>query len=363
MKINEKRDRTYKGKLDNDSLDEGQYKQVSIVLMLYHCILEIVYVLIGCTPMAIINIFSILCYIISYYLASKSLHSITIWIMLIEVYFHVILATVFLGIECGFILWLFGTFCSIFLPYFSPTLTRQQQFQIASFGTLIIVTFITLTFCNKYGFLPTEYKASTDVAERFYFNNSIVGFVSILIYTSVYTSRMSAKSAQLQIMAEHDYLTGIYNRQRLQRILYSEAEREQEIDEYKLAVCIMDIDFFKNVNDTYGHMVGDIVLKEIAKIFEKHEKEGLIYGRWGGEEFLLIAPDDCSFDVFCTMLETIRIEIAEHDFKSENETIHITASFGAACSYKGITIEQLIHQADSRLYEAKNSGKNKVVSR
>ena len=356
------RDRTHKADIGAEYLDGSQYAAVAIMLAAYHCILEIVYLAIDCTPMAIINILSILAYVVSLIFVAFNKYTFTIWIMLIEVYLHVVFATLLMGTECGFMLWLFGAFCSVFLPYFSPTITKKQQIQIGLFGTLMVITFIVFTAMHKRFLLPAPFKPSEIICEIFYYVNAVVGFSSMMLYTTIYNKSMNSKNAELQKMADHDYLTGIFNRQRILRILTSELDLEKENGENKISIAIMDLDLFKNVNDTYGHNAGDLVLKNVVKIFEKYEKEGLLYGRWGGEEFLLIAPENYSYESFCDLLNTIRESIATQDFISNNEIINITASFGAAHHEKGMTIEAFIHLADSRLYTAKETGKNKVIS-
>ena len=325
--------------------------------------MEVFYIWLGCTPMIIINVFCILAYVVSLIIIIKGKKTlITVWIMIQEVYLHVIFTCVFLGLHCGFQLWLFGTLSCIFLPFFKPNLSKSQKLQIGVFSCIIIATFMVLTLLGNLDMMPKTYYVDFELGKKLYYINAMLAFGSIMLYTSVYNHRMARKNDELQLAADHDYLTGVYNRQRIQKILDSEMERVKETGEDKFAVAIADIDYFKKINDNYGHNVGDNALKELTKIFEKNSGTGLTYGRWGGEEFLLIAPEDSDYEEFTKLLEDIRKQVEEHEFTIGGQQIRFTISIGAAAYVKGLTVEQLVHKADDRLYYAKESGRNRVIS-
>ncbi len=162
---------------------------------------------------------------------------------------------------------------------------------------------------------------------------------------------------QLKQLSITDNLTQIYNRMKL------DAELEHQADLYQrykqpFSVMIVDIDMFKQVNDHYGHQSGDIVLVEFTQIIQKHIRKTDIFGRWGGEEFMLIIPNA---DIHKAMIqaEKLRLLIAEHNFKIIG---HLTASFGVAqFDEQNDTIQKLISKADKALYKAKEQGRNQVV--
>ncbi len=355
------RDRTYKEVDDGDYLSQKQYLMVAVSVLVVHLFLEATYIWLGCTPMVFINIASILSYVVSIFVILKGRTLTSVWIMELEVFSHVIFAAIFLGLKCGFQLWLFGTLSSIFLPYFIPELSKTQKNQIGVFSLIIIGAFVVLTALDRHGLLPTKYNASDNVAIVMYYFNAVIAFGTIMLYTAVYNIRMAAKSRELQLAADHDFLTGIYNRMRIQKILDAEVLRNQELNESKLSVAIVDIDFFKKINDTYGHDIGDEALKELTRIFSKNAEGGLLYGRWGGEEFLLIAPENLSYREFADLLENIRKQVEENKFISGGFAVRFTVSIGSATYEKGMTVEQLVNMADERLYEAKGGGRNKVV--
>ncbi len=355
------RDRTYRNKGNGEYLSQNQYMGVAVSLIFTHFLLEVMYIFLGCIPMAIINILSIISYAIGISFVRKNETTVTVWIMVIEVYLHVMFACTFMGINCGFQLWLFGSFTSIFLPFNKSDMSKKQKDQIGAFSLVIVISYVIITFLGSRKMLPTTFNPSEEVTKILYYVNAVMGFGSITLYANIYNGNMDDKNRELRLAADHDYLTGIYNRQRIQRILVAEVEREQELPENHLFIAILDIDYFKQVNDTYGHLAGDDVLKEITKFFERRSGDGLLYGRWGGEEFLLIAPDNITYDEFGEMLENLRKEVEKHVFISGKKKMDITVSIGSASFKKGMTVEKLVHEADARLYEAKNSGRNKVV--
>ncbi|WP_081795550.1 GGDEF domain-containing protein [Butyrivibrio sp. MC2021] len=342
-----------------DYLSWKQYLWVAATLGVTHCFLEVFYLWLGCTPMIIINIASILSYVVSIAYILKGNTTITIYIMEQEVFLHVILATIFLGIDCGYHLWLFGIFASVFLPFFLPGVERKPRAQIGLFAVLVIIAFEVLVFLGNHHMLPTTYELKGDMAEFIYHVNSFLTFASIMAYTSFYNYSMFLKAKELQWAADHDFLTGLFNRQKSQEILSQEIESDTE--DKKLSIAILDIDFFKQVNDSYGHAAGDAVLRGLAEIFRSYKNKGIICGRWGGEEFILISSQH-SYEDFVNVLEDIRRETENITFTSRKNHMNVTVSMGAVAYEKGISAEKLVHRADDRLYEAKESGRNKVVA-
>ena len=164
------------------------------------------------------------------------------------------------------------------------------------------------------------------------------------------------KQIQLEDKSTHDKLTGAFNRE------YFESHKNLIINEYTkenhlLIFSILDIDFFKKVNDTYGHDIGDKVLKQFVQIIQNSSRNDDLVIRWGGEEFILLLKIN-SIDNAKKVLENIRKTIAQTSFEKVE---HITCSIGATVYKENETIEDSFKRADKALYEAKNSGRNKVV--
>jgi diguanylate cyclase (GGDEF)-like protein len=153
----------------------------------------------------------------------------------------------------------------------------------------------------------------------------------------------------------HDVLTGVLNRKALM----------ERIDDYNnknksLGIIMIDIDNFKIINDTYGHLVGDQILKEFSAIISNTIRKSDFVGRYGGEEFLAVIPDLDVVEVK-TIAERIRKNIESETFHIGSLSLKITASLGVYVLTEKTKIEDAIKLADDALYEAKKSGKNKVI--
>ncbi|MDY3199560.1 MAG: diguanylate cyclase [Arcobacter sp.] len=171
-------------------------------------------------------------------------------------------------------------------------------------------------------------------------------------------TKLKEKSNLLEYQASHDKLTGLFNRNRFDEIYSKEIKRAKRYNN-DLSIILFDIDNFKNVNDTYGHQIGDEVLKEIAKLLLNNVRDLDICVRWGGEEFLILLPQT-NLDGAKTVAEKIRTAIIKNSLTDKN--LQITASFGVLQMIDSDDENSLISKVDKLLYLAKNSGKNIVVT-
>jgi diguanylate cyclase (GGDEF)-like protein len=157
-----------------------------------------------------------------------------------------------------------------------------------------------------------------------------------------------------------DSLTGLANRRRLEETMRAELARAARFHD-PVCVVIADLDDFKRVNDTYGHAVGDEVLKEFARALKSTVRESDLAGRWGGEEFVLVLTGTDT-DGGARLAERARAAIESVAIQAPNgDTVSVTASFGVAASLGAGGIDELLAAADSALYQAKDGGKNRVV--
>ncbi|MBW6488393.1 sensor domain-containing diguanylate cyclase [Sulfurimonas sp.] len=179
---------------------------------------------------------------------------------------------------------------------------------------------------------------------------------SYLISIARDISILKAMNENLKRMANTDSLTGIYNRHKFEDIYKAEVER---VLRYKspLSMIMVDIDYFKKVNDTYGHDVGDYVLKSMVEIVKKNIRNIDIFVRWGGEEFIILCPETDSLSA-ALLAEKLRGSIEETTLEKVG---NITCSFGVASYVKKESEESFIKRLDSALYRAKDEGRNRVV--
>ncbi len=164
---------------------------------------------------------------------------------------------------------------------------------------------------------------------------------------------------QMRHFAEHDDLTGLWNHRIIVERLRQEVDRSRR-ERTPLSVILVDLDHFKNVNDTCGHPAGDLVLKEVATIFQKAVRSYDWVGRFGGEEFLLILPGS-GFAGARVRAEQLRMAVQWARIQEGTRVIPMTASFGVASGFPS-RFETLIQAADEALYRAKNNGRNCVVA-
>ena len=155
--------------------------------------------------------------------------------------------------------------------------------------------------------------------------------------------------------ARHDNLTKVYNRKYFNEVLQNEIYLVKETPS-KFSVVMFDIDFFKNVNDNYGHQVGDYVLVALCEIILSHIRETDVFARWGGEEFILLLPNT-PVERAAKISENLRRRVEDTQFKNVGK---VTCSLGLSQYAEDDTLDALISRVDKALYKAKENGRNRV---
>jgi len=182
-------------------------------------------------------------------------------------------------------------------------------------------------------------------------------FISLILGSAMLISLRNAKAVEKKVVewSEFDHLTHILNRLGIDAELNNRIANQSSSDE-ALSLIMFDIDNFKLVNDQYGHLVGDDVLQKIALVVSKRLRKSDTFGRWGGEEFLVLTNDDPKEAKL--LAERLRASIEQADFGLADK---VTCSFGLAGYEKGDSNESLTNKADEALYFSKQHGKNKVT--
>lgn len=160
-------------------------------------------------------------------------------------------------------------------------------------------------------------------------------------------------------LASRDELTGLLNRRHMLELLHLEQRRCMRGPRTML-LAQMDIDHFKSINDTYGHLMGDLALKTFADLVRTSIRNTDVFSRWGGEEFVLLLSDTSVEGAMLT-LNRIRQTVQNAEVRSEKGRLRMTVSIGLAEYLPGETIETTLDRADKALYSAKRSGRNQVV--
>ncbi len=199
-----------------------------------------------------------------------------------------------------------------------------------------------------------------------YFSVILARFVMLSVYSSGLRGRLAesrrrlaATLDQVQQLIGHDELTRTLNRRSLIAALESERGRAERSGA-PFCIAMIDLDHFKKVNDTHGHAAGDAVLRAFSAAVQDTMRSTDVFGRYGGEEFLLILVGTGQVEAM-EAVERVRAAIETRDWRSLAPDAPPTMSAGVAGFRKGETIEQLLYRADQALYQAKHAGRNRVI--
>ncbi len=169
--------------------------------------------------------------------------------------------------------------------------------------------------------------------------------------------KVQAKMAEMSTI---DELTKLYNRRYFMEALGAEFERASRYGA-EMALIMLDLDYFKKINDTYGHPAGDVVLSDIGKLLKKHVRRNDLACRYGGEEFVVILPN-ANKDGIYSAYERFREMVSKQPFEHGYKQFHMTVSIGIAFSNDSESADGLLIHADEALYQAKESGRNRIVT-
>ncbi len=248
----------------------------------------------------------------------------------------------------------------LLLSFFSGYQKYKQKFIYAGFLCVVRIILFYM-YRDRDPFLPLT-DSNIDILQIV---NTITIFwcISLIAYTfsrdgQEQDFKLVQYNEQLENLANTDNLTGLYNRRMAWEYLDSLVQ-DRSVD-FGISLCICDIDFFKKVNDTYGHDMGDEVLKNVADIFKEEMSGEDFVARWGGEEFLLIFPK-CNGDDAYVKLVNLKSKIKHMRIKKDDIEIGITMTFGLAEYDYSKKAEDTIKEADNKLYYGKEHGRDQIV--
>jgi len=189
--------------------------------------------------------------------------------------------------------------------------------------------------------------------------NKIIGAVEVFSNNhSLF--RMKRRVDELEKAVFRDTLTGLGNRKFLEMKI-SSALLEYHQHQMPFGLIFLDIDHFKEINDTYGHQEGDHILRNTTKVFSEYVRETDVAGRWGGEEFIALLYNVNQENLF-RVAEKIRTMIGSSVITIDGEKVSVTASLGATIANRNDTMETIIERADQLMYQSKQGGRNKVTT-
>lgn len=247
----------------------------------------------------------------------------------------------------------FGLFWSFLFPVVTITLLGHRQ------GLKVTILFYLVVFALAISGFHQWHDGAWNLEAflRFAIASIALTYAIVLNEISLERALYNERKAMtnLRKVVRTDSLTQIPNRRCAANTLKDEIERAKK-QSHPLSIALFDIDDFKRINDDFGHNTGDIVLKEVATLIKDALDTPQYIGRWGGEEFLVIFPQQSLDDAAQTAAELCQL-IAHHTF-SHQQTV--TASFGLSAFRVHLTQDRFIAEADQALYEAKHHGKNRV---
>ena len=243
----------------------------------------------------------------------------------------------------------YGCICNSFVEregYFSLSNVAEDEFWIDLIELQIEEKNVVVLVKNE----EDGELNSFDIKVKKFNDNYILSLTNI--------TYLDSENKEYAHQAYYDSLTNIYNRNRLQELFLLEVKQAQDVQKM-FSFVMLDIDHFKMVNDTYGHLVGDNVLVSLTSLVSKNIRDTDIFARWGGEEFILILSG-VHMDLAKNIAEHLRLKIEQVAFVDVGT---ITCSFGITEYKPGDNITSITKRADDALYAAKESGRNKVCIR
>lgn len=274
-------------------------------------------------------------------------------------YFEILLFSVLselaLGSDYGFFLYIVGMSAAVF--YLLPSYGNKRfLYQIIGIATVFFLEAIVKI--TGIEFISIQ-EAADSYKIIFYLANLMITAVCVLGATFFYSKETEQVWDTLEYNMNHDILTGLYNRRFFEQQVNA-IQKSEEFEESQYVISMVDIDYFKKVNDTYGHEAGDVVLAEVAACLKDAAGDENLAVRWGGEEFILYYPKAVPEEVY-PVIEALRKKIEKTVIISGGKDIRITITAGIATGIAGSNYEKVIKGADEKLYIGKQRGRNQVI--
>lgn len=339
-------------------LNEEMANKLNFSILFIHVGLLMSFAVMQAPIMIAVNIVSLLVYIYLFRVIKKSLVAYLIFTFA-EILFHMVIATICMGWACGFQLYCFAVVPLIYYAHYISMRFKKAFYPLPMIIAVIFSYLVTNFYSMFYN--PIYENISQTTISVIYIINSIVVFSFLIIFFLLYEKMGLSIEILLKNTAEYDVLTGLSNRYRMNSI-FEQLLKVEHNSTTEFSIGILDIDNFKKVNDTYGHNVGDLILKNVADVLHDVEKDNIYACRWGGEEFLLLVTGNNSLETAKILLELIRVNVANKVTEADDNKISVTISSGVTLHINGENLISTVERADSYLYTAKKSGKNKVFT-
>jgi diguanylate cyclase (GGDEF)-like protein len=323
---------------------------VSIIAALTHIAFLTLFYTNGVKDLAFINVGSILCYVLTFFLAMRK-QVIWAWLLIIvEVVGHAVLAVFYIGWDSGFHLYI------VCVPPVMVVSTMSIWRGKVPLVTGLMALYLWLDFSRRTA--TPVYALDPSVLTGLHYFNVLTALFILVCLAGMYYNFVLQSEKQLREMATTDPLTRLRNRRSAMDTSLAEAAKQRR-DGRPLSFVLCDVDHFKHVNDTHGHEAGDDVLKAVAQVLRAGVREVDQAARWGGEEFLLLLPETAAPGAVL-VANRLREGIAALQVPGKNGPLKVTMTFGVSTLHINEPVEQAIARADKALYEGKHAGRNRV---
>lgn len=295
------------------------------------------------------NVFSAAAWLFAAWLNRRGHHDAAIGLLTFEVVAHASLATYCFG------------WGSSFQTYLMPMITftminnRMRTRTMVLQAVALIGVYLGLYSITKH----VQPQASAQFIEIVHYSNVAIVFAALAIISYYFREASFAAERRMEELASTDMLTHLPNRRRMREMLEQEFSRFDRTG-HAFAIVLTDIDFFKRLNDAYGHDCGDYVLRSVAARLRHTLRTQDAVARWGGEEFLALLPES-SVERALDAAERMRNAIEAETICFCGHDLSVTMTFGVALSVAGETLDACITRADMALYQGKRQGRNRVT--
>ena len=337
---------------------------LAVAVIIVHVTMMFMYHIMDIWELSLYNVISTAYYSYCYGIVRSGRVARGYLLMFLEIIFQMVLTTVVIGWDAGFY-----TYVIAIIPlyyYISMFVMKNEEriFYPMIWSILTVIAILVSYFIGQ-AFAPIENLSLVQMSVAFVFNLFLS--CQLIIWMSHFfvlgykksLDTLADQNATLDVEASIDPMTKLYNRRTMETALDNALEDAKKTGAI-FSLVMSDIDFFKKINDTYGHDCGDVALVAVAEILKACVRDGDTVCRWGGEEFLILVNGNRS--VATTVAERIRSRIENNVVEYEGNKIKFTMTLGVSTYSPGYSLEKLLTQADENLYYGKEHGRNQVVS-
>ena len=329
---------------------------INTTLLLIHLAFAVVYARLGTPALFYYNLFSIAVFMAGYVAVLREWTTAYYIAAYSEVYLFTTLNLLLLGWGCGFELYCFSYAISIQLVSFMMARERVAKSMYIIVGGITAVYFLAMRLVTWE--VSPVYSVPEEARRGLYLANALIALTLCVNYVGLFTRIVYLLASDLHYDSTHDALTNLYNR----REMWDLMDNDRVAEHGGAAVAMVDIDDFKQINDTLGHETGDEVLRALAERLKALEGGGLYTSRWGGEEFVIFCGrDDAAYYSIRRRLEDFVRRCAATPVMVGERRVDFTVTVGLVMADHTADVQSLVNRADELLYEGKQSGKNRLV--